>query len=84
MIAFGPPVRIAMYRRVLYTTNTHIRDYWGEAKTPLDLDRVWQMFSRHGFKGYMSAEYEADEDQMTGVPKLIEKIKTLCRKYSSA
>jgi sugar phosphate isomerase/epimerase len=67
-----------------YATNTHIRDYWGEAKTPLDLDRVWQMFVKHGFKGYMSAEYEADEDPMTGVPKLIEKIKTLCRKYSSA
>jgi sugar phosphate isomerase/epimerase len=66
-----------------YATNTHIRDYWGEAKTPLDLDRVWQMFAKQGFKGYMSAEYEADEDPMTGVPKLIGKIKTLCRKYSS-
>jgi sugar phosphate isomerase/epimerase len=66
-----------------YATNAHIRDYWGEAKTPLDLDRVWQMFSQHGFKGYMCAEYEADEDPMTGVPKLVEKIKTLRRKYSS-
>jgi sugar phosphate isomerase/epimerase len=66
-----------------YATNTHIRDYWGGAKTPLDLDRVWQMFAAHGFKGYMSAEYEADEDPMTGVPKLVEKIKTLSRKYSS-
>ena len=67
-----------------FATNTHIRDYWGEAKTPLDLDRVWRMFAKQGFKGYMSAEYEADEDPTTGVPKLIEKIKTLCRKYSSA
>jgi len=41
------------------------------------------MFAKQGFKGYMSAEYEADEDPMTGVPKLIGKIKTLCRKYSS-
>jgi hypothetical protein len=31
----------------------------------------------------MSAEYEADEDPLTGVPKLVGKIKTLCRKYSS-
>jgi hypothetical protein len=31
----------------------------------------------------MSAEYEGKEDAMTGVPKLIEKIKALCRKYSS-
>jgi L-ribulose-5-phosphate 3-epimerase len=67
-----------------YATNTHIRDHWGEAKTPLDLDRVFQMFARSGFKGYMSAEYEGDEDPATGVPKLIGKIKTLCRKYSSA
>jgi len=66
-----------------YATNSHIRDYWGEAKTPLDLDRVWQMFAKSGFKGYMCAEYEAGEDPMTGVPKLVEKIKTLCRKYSS-
>jgi L-ribulose-5-phosphate 3-epimerase len=67
-----------------YATSTHIRDYWGEAKTPLDLERVGPMFVRHGFKGYMSAEYEADEDPMTGVPKLVGKIKTLCREYSSA
>lgn len=66
-----------------YATNSHIRDYWGEAKTPLDLDRVWQMFVKHGFKGYMQAEYEAEADPRTGVPKLVEKIKTLCRKYSS-
>ncbi len=67
-----------------YATNTHIRDYWGDAKTPLDLDRVWRMFVKQEFKGYLSAEYEADEDPLTGVPKLVEKIKTLCRKYSSA
>jgi hypothetical protein len=30
----------------------------------------------------MSAEYEGAEDSMTGVPKLIEKIKVLCSKYS--
>ena len=66
-----------------YATNAHIRNYWGEAKTPLDMDRVWQMFARQGYKGYMSAEYEADEDPVTGVPKLVEKIKTLGRKYSS-
>lgn len=66
-----------------YATNTHIRDYWGKEKTPLDLDRVWKLFAKHGFKGYMSAEYEAAEDPMTGVPKLIDKIKMYCRKYSS-
>lgn len=66
-----------------YATNAHIRDYWGEAKTPLDMDRVGQMFARQGYKGYMSVEYEADEDPMTGVPKLVAKTKALCKKYSS-
>lgn len=35
----------------------------------------------------MSAEwentYEVDKDAMTGVPKLMDEIKTLCRKYST-
>jgi sugar phosphate isomerase/epimerase len=67
-----------------YATHTHVRDFYGEHKTPLDLDRVWQLFARNGYKGYMSAEYEGEEDAMIGVPKLIGKIKDLCRKYSSA
>ena len=67
-----------------YATHTHIRDFYGEPRQPLDLDRVWQMFAKSGYNGYMSAEYEGKEDAMTGVPKLIEKIKVLCRKYSSA
>jgi sugar phosphate isomerase/epimerase len=66
-----------------YATHTHIRDFYGEKKTPLDLDRVWQMFAKGGYKGYMSAEYEAEEDAMTGVPKLLAKIKPLCAKYST-
>jgi sugar phosphate isomerase/epimerase len=67
-----------------YATHTHIRDFYGEKRIPLDLDRVWQMFAKAGYKGYMSAEYEAEEDAMTGVPKLLAKIKPLCAKYSTA
>jgi len=66
-----------------YATHAHIRDYYGEPKTPLDLDRIWQLFAKSAYKGFMSAEYENEEDAMTGVPKLIGKIKALCRKYSS-
>jgi sugar phosphate isomerase/epimerase len=66
-----------------YATHTHIRDFYGEARKPLDLDRVWAMFAKAGYKGYMSAEYEGDEDPATGVPRLIDKMKGLCRKYSS-
>jgi sugar phosphate isomerase/epimerase len=67
-----------------YATNAHIRDWWGERRTPLDLDRVWQLFAKHGYKGYLCAEYEGQEDPMTAVPKLIGTMKTLCRKYSTA
>lgn len=66
-----------------YATHTHIRDLFSESREPVDLDRVWQIFVRAGYQGYMSAEYENTEDPATGVPKLIAKIKTLCRKYSS-
>jgi len=65
-----------------YATHAHIRDFYGEARKPLDLDRVWQLFVKAGYRGYMSAEYEGAEDPMTGVPKLIDKIKALCSKYS--
>jgi sugar phosphate isomerase/epimerase len=65
-----------------YATNTHIRDHFDDG-TPIDMDRVWRLFAQAGHKGYMSAEYEGREDPMTGVPKLIAKIRTLCEKYSS-
>jgi sugar phosphate isomerase/epimerase len=66
---------------VPYATHTHIRDVFDD-QTPIDLDRVWQMFAKAGYKGYMSAEFEG-KDAMTGVPKLTDKIKTLCKKYST-
>lgn len=67
---------------VPYATHTHIRDRF-ENGEPVDLDQVWQLFARSNYKGFMSAEYEGKEDPLTGVPKLVDKIKTLCRKYSS-
>ena len=67
---------------VPYATHSHIRDRF-ENGEPVDLDRVWQLFARAGYKGFMSAEYEGQESPSTGVPKLIDRIKTLCRKYSS-
>jgi sugar phosphate isomerase/epimerase len=69
-----------------YATHAHIRDFYGEHehKQPLDLDRIWQMFARSGYKGFMSVEYEGAEDAMSGVPALVNKIKPLCRKYSTA
>jgi sugar phosphate isomerase/epimerase len=65
-----------------YATHTHIRDAF-ENHESVDLDRVFKMFADGDYKGYMSAEYEGSEDAMTGVPKLIDKIGALCKKYSS-
>lgn len=67
---------------VPYATHTHIRDHFANGEA-VDLDRVWQLFAKFNYKGFMSAEYEGEEDPSTGVPKLVDKIKTLCRKYSS-
>jgi L-ribulose-5-phosphate 3-epimerase len=57
---------------------------FSETRQSIDLDRVFQMFARAGYKGYMSAEYEGAEDPMTAVPKLVDKIRVLSKKYSSA
>ena len=66
-----------------YATHTHIRDFYGEPRKPLDIERVWRLFAQGGYKGFTSAEYEGEEDPKTGVPKLITKIKELNRKYST-
>jgi sugar phosphate isomerase/epimerase len=83
---FVPTVRADAYAQIQatvpYATHTHIRDHFENGQA-VDLDRVWQLFAESNYKGFMSAEYEGGENPSTGVPKLIEKIKTLCRKYSS-
>jgi len=66
-----------------YATMTHIR-YRFDSGELIDLDRVWQMFAKAGYKGFMSAEYETEkEDAMTGVPRLIGDMRKLSRKYST-
>jgi sugar phosphate isomerase/epimerase len=67
-----------------YATMTHIRDHFDKpGYEPIDLERVWQMFAKAGYQGFMAAEYEPGEDPASGVPKLLAKIKPLCKKYSS-
>jgi sugar phosphate isomerase/epimerase len=65
-----------------YATHTHIRDRFADGM-PVDLDRVWRMFAEGRYKGFMSVEYESHKGSMTGVSKLMDKVKALCRKYSS-
>jgi sugar phosphate isomerase/epimerase len=68
--------------------NIHIRDhFYGDDHALVDMERVWKLFAQAGYQGYVSAEYEANFPgclpPSTGVPKLLETIKTLCKKYSS-
>jgi sugar phosphate isomerase/epimerase len=65
-----------------YATQTHIRDHF-DNRNPLDLDRVWQMFAKHGYRGYMTLEYQGREDPLTAAPLMIERMKALSKKYSS-
>jgi sugar phosphate isomerase/epimerase len=67
---------------VPYATHTHIRDRFANGEA-VDLERVWRLFAKSGYKGFMSAEYEGEENPSTAVPKLVDRIKILCRKYSS-
>jgi sugar phosphate isomerase/epimerase len=69
-----------------YASNIHIRDHFSDHST-VDMDRVWQIFAQAGHQGYVSAEYEASYPgspaPAIGVPKLVDEIRALCRKYSS-
>ena len=84
---FEAPADEQMYSDIAtcipYATHVHVRDHFGSSGRPIDLDRVWQMFAKGGYRGYMSVEYEGEEDAETGVPKLLFKVKSLCQKYST-
>lgn len=71
------------------TGTTHVRERFDD-KTLIDMDRVWKMFAKANYKGYMSVEYDPDwapqrgEPAATGIPKLVARTRELCRKYSPA
>jgi L-ribulose-5-phosphate 3-epimerase len=69
-----------------YAVSTHIKTEMalddGKTHGPLDWDRVFTMFARQGFRGYMGLEFEAAEDPLVAVPKYLRTLKTLAVKYS--
>lgn len=68
---------------VPYTSQAHIWDYF-DNHNPIDLERIWQIFARQGFRGYMSLEYNSSGgDALTDAPRKIEQMKALSKKYSS-
>ena len=68
-----------------YATQTHIRPNFDGGRGRIDFDRVWKMFALAGYRGYMSLEYDpgkGGESPVTGVPKVLARMKPLCKKYS--
>jgi sugar phosphate isomerase/epimerase len=55
----------------------------GGKREPQDWNRILGMFAKAGYKGFLSIEYEAKEDPMTAVPRLMKELRTLTRKYSA-
>ena len=85
---FRPPkVYEQIEMSIPYAVSTHIKTELtqddGKTKTPFDWDRVFGMFVRHGYRGYMGLEYEANDDPTTAVPGQLRRLKELAQKYSA-
>jgi sugar phosphate isomerase/epimerase len=83
---FRPPkVYEQIEMSIPHAVSTHIKTELTQddgTKTPFDWDRVFGMFVRHGYRGYMGLEYEANEDPTTAIPKQLRRLKELAQKYS--
>ena len=85
---FRPPkVYEQVEMSIPHAVSTHIKTTVaqddGKTRSPYDWDRVFAMFARHGYRGYMGLEYEAEEDPATAVPKYLKQLKELAQKYSA-
>lgn len=61
---------------------SQIRDETGRA-VESDWDRIFAMFARAGYRGYLALEYEAQEPAETAVPRLLKRLRELAAKYSA-
>ncbi len=61
---------------------SQIRDESGEVRES-DWDRIFAMFARAGYRGYLALEYEAKEPPETAVPRLLKRLRELAAKYSA-
>jgi sugar phosphate isomerase/epimerase len=60
-----------------YATNVHFKTavHVNKQKTPADWPRVLKILGAAGYKGYLSLEYEEEEDPVHIVPQLIAKMR---------
>jgi sugar phosphate isomerase/epimerase len=85
---FRPPdVYGQIEMSIPYAVSTHVKTEIalddGKTRGPLDWDRLFTMFARHGFRGYMGLEYEAAEDPLVVVPTYLRRLKEMAAKYSA-
>lgn len=83
----APRVHEQIETSIPYAVSTHIKTTYapdeGTTRVPFDLDRIFAMFARHGYKGYMGLEMEAVGDTSTAIPTTLRTLKALAGKYSS-
>jgi L-ribulose-5-phosphate 3-epimerase len=85
---FRPPkVYDQIEMSIPYAVSTHVKVEMalddGKTRGPFDWDRVFTMFSRHNFRGYMGLEYESADDPTAAVPRYLKQLKELAVKYSA-
>ena len=83
----APKVHEQIEMSIPYAVSTHIKTTYapddGTARVPFDLDGIFAMFAKHGYKGYMGLEMDAVADVPTAVPATLRRLKELAIKYSS-
>jgi sugar phosphate isomerase/epimerase len=85
---FRPPnvygqIEMSIPHAVSTHVKTEIANDDGKTRDPADWDRIFTMFARHAFRGYMGLEYEAADDPAATVPKHLRRLKELALKYST-
>ncbi len=85
---FRPPkVYEQIEMSIPFAVSTHIKTEIanddGKTRAAVDLDRVFAMFAKHGYRGYMGLEYEANDDPTVAVPQQLRRLKELALKYSA-
>jgi hypothetical protein len=69
-----------------FAVGTHIKTQVanddGKTRAAADWEKIFGMFARHGFRGYMGLEYSG-EDAVAAVPGHLRRLKELAVKYSA-
>lgn len=70
-----------------YAVTTHLKTHMrldDGTSVPADWDRIFALYARHGYKGYMALEYEGKEEPKIAVPRELKRLRELALKYSAA